>query len=112
MSAPELVSTFYEVVLLVPAFEQLLRDSGAGWEQFDAPDAHLISLGPSDRRCLRADPEVILTIQECLSTASYYRRVQYNPQDAPMLLTQVDTTDSYRVAPTTSRDTGVEVVTR
>ena len=43
---------------------------------------------------------------------THYRRVQYNPQDEPMLLTQVDTTDSYKVAPTTSRDISVEVVTR
>ena len=45
MSAPELVSTFYEVGFSVPAFEKLLRDSSVAWEQFDARDrrpSHLV----------------------------------------------------------------------
>ena len=44
--------------------------------------------------------------------ASEYRRLQHNPQDAPMLCPQVDTTGSCGVTPATNQGTSVEAVTR
>ena len=98
--------------LVVARVRTAPQEQRRGREQFDALDAHVTLLGPSHRQCPRTDPEVTLTIQECLSMATYYRRVRYNPRDAPILLTQVNTTCSYGVAPTTSLGTSVEVVAR
>ena len=65
MTAAELVIIFCEVNLSSPAFEQLLRNSGVGWEQFDGLDAHPILMdaltppvAPSQLRCHPNDSRV------------------------------------------------------